>query len=104
MVIRGDKGSLVLRGCSWGYGGEGPRGTEYVLKELGVHPFDVEQIAFHAPNKDIPAIAWKRPVEVWRLTLPATCAQLAKGEFVSRVTPEQARAQREALAGLANRL
>lgn len=35
LVIRGTTGKLVLKGCSWGYGGEGPHATRDVLLKLG---------------------------------------------------------------------
>ena len=69
VIIRGTRGSLLLRGCGWGYSGEGPRGTEEVLTKLGCHPFDVQRCAFEAPNKDVPKSGVK---EVWRLVLSSS--------------------------------
>lgn len=94
LVVTGEAGKLVLRGCSWGYYGEGPRATEAVLRKLGVHSFDVEQIAFKAPQLQNP-VASKRPL--WRVLLPATFAQLASNEFVTRLTRADVFSQFQAL-------
>ena len=34
LIVTGTTGRLVLRGCSWGYGGEGPQATEAALRRL----------------------------------------------------------------------
>jgi len=95
VIIHGTDGSLVLRGCSWGYSGEGPRGTEQVLKALGVHPFDVHACAFEAPDAPMDINQQKEQVKVvWKLTLPASLPQLhcenGKPNFISTTTREQA--------------
>lgn len=46
LVISGEKGKLVLRGCSWGYKGEGPHATRDVLMLLGIPQHEAEEIAF----------------------------------------------------------
>lgn len=80
LIITGTLGKIVLRGCSWGYGGEGPRATLNILQRLGCHPFDCEQIAFRAPQLGTPKPS---QTPMWRLILPATGAQLTAGQFVS---------------------
>jgi len=36
LKIFGTRGTILLSGCSCGYGGEGPNGTRRILEELGV--------------------------------------------------------------------
>ena len=84
VIVTGTAGKLVLRGCSWGYGGEGPRATEAVLKALGCHPFDVQTACFDrrlAMGMDR-LKASKKPV--WSIALPASGA-------VIQLDPERGR-------------
>ena len=53
VVIKGTLGKLCLRGCSWGYGGEGPHATRDVLVELGVQPGIADDVAFRTDNRDV---------------------------------------------------
>lgn len=53
VIVRGTLGKLVLRGCSWGYGGEGPHATRDVLVELGVQPGVADDVAFRTANSDV---------------------------------------------------
>ena len=70
VVIRGERGSLVLGGCSWGYYGEGSHGTEEVLTKLGVPKIQAEDIAFKADNSlSNTAHTLTKTVEVWRINL-----------------------------------
>ena len=46
LVVRGTLGKLVLRGCSWGYRGEGPRATRDALLSLGVDQETADGHAF----------------------------------------------------------
>ena len=100
LVIRGTKGSLILPGCSWGYGGEGPHGTEEVLKALHIHPFDVQQIAFQAPNTCPTHTRVNQVTEVWKVMLPASFSQLPRGEFVSKLSRRGVEQQQEFIRGL----
>ena len=59
LIVTGMLGKLVLRGCSWGYYGEGCRATQAVLTMLGVHYWDVERAAFQTPNKTVGEAAGK---------------------------------------------
>lgn len=83
VAVVGTAGRIVLTGCAWGYGGEGPQATEQLLRNLGVHPFDAIQVSRRADNRDA-RMADARPV--WRLALPAKTeqgCQLREGQFVS---------------------
>lgn len=100
LVIRGTKGSMILCGCSWGYGGEGPRGTEEVLKALHVHPFDVEQVAFKCPNEQPKHTRANQVTQVWKIMLPASFSQLAEGEFISRLSRRGIEQQQEFVRGV----
>lgn len=53
LIVRGTLGKLVLRGCSWGYMGEGSRATRDVLVRLGVSKFMADNLAFTTPNHDV---------------------------------------------------
>lgn len=53
VIVTGKLGKLVLRGCSWGYGGEGPHATRDVLVALGVNKEAAETVAFTTPNGDV---------------------------------------------------
>jgi len=53
LVVTGEAGKLVLRGCSWGYYGEGCRATRDVLVRLGFPIIEAEHLAFTTPNKDV---------------------------------------------------
>jgi len=70
VVIFGTAGKLCLKGCSWGYGGEGPHATKAVLTRLGVHPFDVDTVCFKGPKMPDSFKATREPV--WSLALPAS--------------------------------
>ena len=60
LVVTGMLGKLVLRGCSWGYGGEGPHATRDVLTALGVRSYEANELAFQTPNHDVGISATKR--------------------------------------------
>jgi len=45
LTINGEDGRVILRGCSWGYSGEGCHATYDVLTELGVG-YDAAKIVF----------------------------------------------------------
>lgn len=53
LVVTGTAGKLVLRGCSWGYSGEGSRATRDVLVRLGIGLLEAEELAFRTPNADV---------------------------------------------------
>lgn len=53
VLVTGTAGKLVLRGCSWGYGGEGPHATEAVLRRLGALPYAAHTAAFCAANQAV---------------------------------------------------
>lgn len=53
LVVTGMLGKLVLRGCSWGYRGEGPRATRDVLVKLGVPQHEADALAFSTPSADV---------------------------------------------------
>lgn len=44
VLIKGDKGTMRLMGLSWGYGGEGPRGLDYVLTKIGVNKNEIDRV------------------------------------------------------------
>ena len=97
--VVGSKHTLVLHGLGWGYGGEGPHGTETVLREIGVHPYDCEAVAFQAPNKESGNIDCAGKC-VWEIKLPSVCAQLNAdaGMFISYVTHKVLEQQKAGLA------
>jgi len=66
IAIRGDNGTIVLRGCSWGYHGEGPHATVAVLRMLGINEPEAKLVAFNTPNTDMPQSGTK---QAFRLTL-----------------------------------
>ena len=53
VIVAGTNGRLVLKGCSWGYSGEGCRATESVLIRLGCPMAEIEQAAFRTPNTGV---------------------------------------------------
>ena len=53
LVVTGMLGKLVLRGCSWGYYGEGCRATRDALVKLGLPQHEADALAFTTPNKDV---------------------------------------------------
>lgn len=53
LVVTGTLGKLVLRGCSWGYGGEGPHATRDCLVFLGIPKGEADRAAFTTPNGDV---------------------------------------------------
>lgn len=69
VVVRGDRGSIVLRGCSWGFSGEGPRGTEEVLRSLSIPPFYCIHAAFDIKTDCMNAHTWRGTREFWRIDL-----------------------------------
>jgi hypothetical protein len=52
LIISGTLGKLILKGCSWGYNGEGCRATESVLRYLGLNPWEVSD-ALRSSNDDV---------------------------------------------------
>ena len=53
LVVRGTNGRIVLRGCSWGYRGEGPHATRDALVLLGIPQHEADRIAFTTPGQDV---------------------------------------------------
>lgn len=53
LVVTGMLGKLVLRGCSWGYRGEGPHATRDVLVKLGYSQHEADALAFNTPGNDV---------------------------------------------------
>lgn len=47
VLVRGTKGTARFSGLLWGYGGEGPHGTQELLVKLGLSRSLADQIAFH---------------------------------------------------------
>jgi hypothetical protein len=55
LVVTGMLGKIVLRGCSWGYHGEGPHATRDALLKLGLPQWEADSLAFTTPNADVGA-------------------------------------------------
>lgn len=53
LVVTGKLGKLVLRGCSWGYNGEGCGATVDILKELGIPEHEAKTIVATTSNNDV---------------------------------------------------
>lgn len=69
LVVTGMLGKLVLRGCSWGYHGEGSRATEAVLRRLGLD-WDAATLSYQTPNQEVGIPAGKGKVFFRRALLP----------------------------------
>ncbi len=75
VIISGENGKLVLRGCSWGYGGEGPHATRDVLLKLGVDQFIADKAAFRSDNEHPQAGSMKR---CWVISLVDGSANISE--------------------------
>lgn len=60
ILVRGENGYARFGGLNWGYSGEGPRGTQELLKKLGVNQDVASWIATATTNFEIG--------EVWKIT------------------------------------
>lgn len=64
ILVKGSLGSLRLGGFSWGYAGEGPRGTKTLMAKLNVPQAEIDRVI---------ATPWDGWVgssrEFWRVTI-----------------------------------
>lgn len=68
LVVRGTAGTIYLRGCSWGYGGEGPHATYHALIKLGVPHGEARKAAFTTSGDKVGTPAGKG-VQFFQLSL-----------------------------------
>lgn len=63
VIIKGSLGSLRLGGLSWGYSGEGVRGTKTILTQLNVPQSEIDRVL------STPWQGWSgKSREFWRVT------------------------------------
>jgi len=58
IMVYGEHGTARFEGLSWGYGGEGPRGTHQLLIACGVPDTLAKDAAFKTNRQDNPGIDW----------------------------------------------
>lgn len=63
VMIYGENGTMRLRGLGWGYSGQGPRGTEEVLKYLNVPQKEIDRIMVIPHDWNKPRTVWEIKVE-----------------------------------------
>lgn len=64
VMIVGTKGTLRLGGLSWGYSGQGVRGTKQILEKLKTPQDKIEEVI------KTPWDGWKgNPRVIWKITL-----------------------------------
>ena len=59
VMITGSLGTMRLSGLSWGYGGEGPRGLQYVLERLNVSADSIRKVLSAPWTFDKVGIHWE---------------------------------------------
>lgn len=69
LMVYGDKGTARFTGCCWGYGGEGPRAVNALLKAMGVPDVLADHYAFRVPRLDKVGVDWTI-ADVDRLATP----------------------------------
>ena len=60
ILVRGENGYARFGGLNWGYSGEGPRGTQQLLKKLGVNQEIANFLCFNETTFELG--------EVWKIT------------------------------------
>jgi hypothetical protein len=59
VMVTGEHGTARFSGFCWGYGGEGPRGTEKLLQTIGLPPHMCENAAYRQPRYDQLGTDWE---------------------------------------------
>jgi hypothetical protein len=55
---------MRLSGLSWGYGGEGPRGLQYVLEKLNFHQDTIRKVISTSWMDQTPGVKWRISCDV----------------------------------------
>jgi hypothetical protein len=64
VLICGDAGTMRLSGLSWGYGGEGPRGLQYVLEKLNFNQDIIGKVISTPWMDQKPGVKWRISCDV----------------------------------------
>lgn len=59
VLVKGTRGEARFNGFSWGYGGTGPHGLEWLLLRMGVDKALAEKVAFTTPWVDGVGEHWR---------------------------------------------